>query len=82
MGVGGGVHLFKMKFMAEQKKICTRIAPSPTGAPHIGTAYIALFNYAFARHNGGRFLLRIEDTDRARCTAESERAILVSLRRW
>ena len=57
-----------------------RIAPSPTGAPHIGTAYIALFNYAFARRNGGRFLLRIEDTDRARCSPESERAILESLR--
>jgi len=58
----------------------TRIAPSPTGAPHIGTAYIALFNYVFARRNGGQFLLRIEDTDRARCTPESEQAILESLR--
>lgn len=58
----------------------TRIAPSPTGAPHIGTAYIALFNYAFAKRHGGRFLLRIEDTDRVRCTPESERAILEALR--
>ncbi|MBM4030614.1 MAG: glutamate--tRNA ligase [Planctomycetes bacterium] len=57
-----------------------RIAPSPTGDPHVGTAYMALFNYAFARQQGGRFILRIEDTDRARSTAESERAILASLR--
>ncbi|MDP2989171.1 MAG: glutamate--tRNA ligase [Kiritimatiellota bacterium] len=66
--------------MAESKPIRTRIAPSPTGAPHIGTAYSALFNYAFARRHGGRFLLRIEDTDRGRCTPESERAILEALR--
>jgi glutamyl-tRNA synthetase len=58
----------------------TRIAPSPTGDPHVGTAYQALFNYAFARRHGGRFILRIEDTDRARSTPESERAILESLR--
>ncbi|OPZ07313.1 MAG: Glutamate--tRNA ligase [candidate division BRC1 bacterium ADurb.BinA292] len=60
--------------------IRTRIAPSPTGDPHIGTAYIALFNYVFARRHGGRFLLRIEDTDRVRSTPESERAILAALR--
>jgi glutamyl-tRNA synthetase len=66
--------------MTESKPVRTRIAPSPTGAPHIGTAYIALFNYAFARRNGGQFLLRIEDTDQARCTPESERAILEALR--
>ena len=58
----------------------TRIAPSPTGDPHVGTAYIALFNYCFARQHGGQFLLRIEDTDQARSTAESEQAILDSLR--
>ncbi len=58
----------------------TRIAPSPTGDPHVGTAYIALFNMCFARAHGGQFILRIEDTDRARSTAESERAILDSLR--
>ncbi|MDP6525794.1 MAG: glutamate--tRNA ligase [Kiritimatiellia bacterium] len=57
----------------------TRIAPSPTGAPHIGTAYIALFNYAFAKSHGGQFILRIEDTDHVRSTAESEKAILDSL---
>jgi glutamyl-tRNA synthetase len=58
----------------------TRIAPSPTGDPHVGTAYIALFNMCFARAHGGQFLLRIEDTDQARSTAESEQAILDSLR--
>lgn len=57
----------------------TRVAPSPTGDPHVGTAYIALFNLAFARQHGGQFLLRIEDTDQARSTAESEQAILDSL---
>ena len=66
--------------MTESKPVRTRIAPSPTGAPHIGTAYIALFNYAFAKRAGGRFILRIEDTDRARCTQESEDAILEALR--
>ena len=58
----------------------TRIAPSPTGDPHVGTAYIALFNLCFARAHGGQFLLRIEDTDQARSTPESEQAILDSLR--
>ncbi len=57
-----------------------RIAPSPTGDPHVGTGYIALFNYAFAKQLGGRFLLRIEDTDQARSTKESEGAILEALR--
>ncbi len=58
----------------------TRVAPSPTGDPHVGTAYIALFNLCFAKAHGGQFLLRIEDTDQARSTAESEKAILDSLR--
>ncbi|MGO1626889.1 MAG: glutamate--tRNA ligase, partial [Halomonadaceae bacterium] len=58
----------------------TRIAPSPTGDPHVGTAYIALFNLCFARQHGGEFILRIEDTDRVRSTAESEQMILDSLR--
>ncbi len=56
-----------------------RVAPSPTGDPHVGTAYQALFNYAFARQNGGKFILRIEDTDQARSTRESEQMILESL---
>ncbi|TBW48622.1 glutamate--tRNA ligase [Marinobacter halodurans] len=58
----------------------TRIAPSPTGDPHVGTAYVALFNLCFARQHGGQFILRIEDTDQARSTAESERDILNALR--
>ena len=58
----------------------TRIAPSPTGDPHVGTAYIALFNLCFARQHGGQFVLRIEDTDQSRSTAESEQAIFDSLR--
>ena len=45
-----------------------RVAPSPTGDPHVGTAYMSLFNLGFARHTGGRFVLRIEDTDRERST--------------
>ena len=58
----------------------TRIAPSPTGDPHVGTAYIALFNYCFAKQQGGKFILRIEDTDQTRSTPESEQAIFDSLR--
>ncbi|MFT6791503.1 MAG: glutamyl-tRNA synthetase, partial [Cellvibrionaceae bacterium] len=58
----------------------TRIAPSPTGSPHVGTAYIALFNLCFARQHQGQFILRIEDTDQSRSNAESEQAIFDSLR--
>lgn len=58
----------------------TRIAPSPTGDPHVGTAYIALFNMCFARQHGGQFILRIEDTDLQRSTRESEQQIFDSLR--
>jgi len=57
-----------------------RFAPSPTGYLHIGGARTALFNYLFARHTGGRFLLRIEDTDRERSTPEAVKAILEGLR--
>ena len=60
--------------------IRTRIAPSPTGDPHVGTAYMALFNSVFSRSAGGQFILRIEDTDAARSTPESEQMILDSLR--
>lgn len=60
-------------------KVRTRVAPSPTGDPHVGTAYVALVNYCFARKHGGAFVLRIEDTDRSRSTRESEVAILASL---
>jgi len=58
----------------------TRIAPSPTGDPHVGTAYVALFNFALARRAGGQFILRIEDTDRQRSHPDSERMIFDSLR--
>ncbi len=58
----------------------TRIAPSPTGDPHVGTGYIALFNYCFAKKNGGQFVLRIEDTDQVRSTKQSEERILESLK--
>ena len=58
----------------------TRIAPSPTGDPHVGTGYIALFNMVFALHKGGQFILRVEDTDRARSSKKSEERILESLR--
>jgi glutamyl-tRNA synthetase len=57
-----------------------RIAPSPTGDPHVGTAYIGLINFIYARQRGGQFVLRIEDTDRARFVATSEQMIFDSLR--
>ena len=57
-------------------QVVTRIAPSPTGYMHVGTARTALFNWLYARGRGGRFLLRIEDTDRARSTPEATEAIL------
>lgn len=66
--------------MTAPRSVRTRVAPSPTGDPHVGTAYVALFNLAFARSQGGTFVLRIEDTDQARSTAASERMILDSLR--
>jgi glutamyl-tRNA synthetase len=59
--------------------IVTRFAPSPTGYLHIGGARTALFNWLFARHHGGKFLLRIEDTDRARSTDEATAAIFDGL---
>jgi glutamyl-tRNA synthetase len=59
--------------------IVTRFAPSPTGFLHIGGARTALFNWLYARHHGGRFLLRVEDTDRKRSTEEAKAAILDGL---
>jgi glutamyl-tRNA synthetase len=61
-------------------QVRTRFAPSPTGYLHIGGARTALFNYLFARHHGGRFILRIEDTDRERSTPEAIEAILDAMR--
>ncbi|HEY8004618.1 MAG TPA: glutamate--tRNA ligase [Phenylobacterium sp.] len=61
------------------RPVVTRIAPSPTGAMHIGTARTALFNWLYARHTGGKFLLRIEDTDRERSTREAVQVIFDGL---
>lgn len=63
-----------------ERRVRTRIAPSPTGDPHVGTAYIALFNLAFAAKNGGDFILRIEDTDQNRYTEGSEQMIFDALK--
>ena len=62
------------------KKIRTRIAPSPTGFLHLGTARTALYSWAFARHHGGEFVLRIEDTDVARSSDESVQQILDAMK--
>lgn len=62
------------------RKIRTRIAPSPTGFLHLGTARTALYSWAYARHFGGEFVLRIEDTDVARSTQDSVDQILASMR--
>src|SRR3982750_3341589 len=66
--------------MAENTKPVLRFAPSPTGMLHIGGARTALFNWLQARHTGGTFLLRIEDTDRERSTPENVEQILDALR--
>jgi len=66
--------------MTTSKKIRTRIAPSPTGHLHIGTARTALFNWFFARQNGGDFILRIEDTDLERSDKKFEKDIIESLK--
>ena len=55
--------------------VVTRFAPSPTGRLHVGNIRTALHNYLFARKNGGKFILRIDDTDRERSTTEFEQAI-------
>jgi len=60
-------------------QVVTRFAPSPTGFLHIGGARTALFSWLYARGRGGRFLLRIEDTDRERSTPEATQAILDGL---
>jgi glutamyl-tRNA synthetase len=65
--------------MTEKENVRTRFAPSPTGFLHIGGARTALFSWLYARHNGGKFILRIEDTDQVRSTEVSTRAILDAL---
>jgi glutamyl-tRNA synthetase len=62
------------------RPVRVRIAPSPTGDPHIGTAYIALFNYVFAQKHNGQFIVRIEDTDQSRFRKDSEAMILDCLK--
>src|SRR5689334_25426007 len=62
------------------RPVRVRIAPSPTGDPHVGTAYIALFNYVFAKKERGQFVLRIEDTDQPRARRDSEQMIFDALR--
>ena len=69
-----------MSASIEPSAVVTRFAPSPTGFLHIGGARTALFNWLFARAHGGKFLLRIEDTDRARSTKEAIDAILEGMR--
>ena len=66
--------------MEKREKIRVRIAPSPTGNLHIGTARTALFNWLFAKKNGGEFILRIEDTDIERSAKEYEDDIIAGLK--
>lgn len=61
-------------------EVRTRIAPSPTGDPHLGTLYIAIFNLIFAKHHKGKFLLRIEDTDQTRSLSQFEKNIFKALK--
>jgi glutamyl-tRNA synthetase len=68
------------RLSASQKPVVTRFAPSPTGMLHIGNARTGLFSWLFARHHGGKALLRIEDTDKARSTEEAIAVILDGLR--
>ena len=65
--------------MTDARPLRLRFAPSPTGYLHVGGARTALFNWLLARRTGGQFLLRIEDTDKARSTDDSTRAIFEGL---
>ncbi len=65
--------------MSQESQVVTRIAPSPTGDPHVGTAYMSLFDYVFAKKHNGKFILRIEDTDQKRYDAASEQQVIKSL---
>jgi glutamyl-tRNA synthetase len=64
----------------EPEQVRVRFCPSPTGNPHVGVVRTALFNWAFARHFGGTFVFRIEDTDSARDSEESYQAMVEALR--
>jgi glutamyl/glutaminyl-tRNA synthetase len=83
MGIAGLPHALQPRIIGrpmQATNIVTRFAPSPTGYLHVGGARTALFNWLFSRHSGGRFLLRIEDTDLARSTEEATRQLLEDLR--
>ena len=67
--------------VTDTDNVRVRVAPSPTGMPHVGLAFTALFNYLFAKKHGGRMILRIDDTDRERCRHRSEEQI-TSYLRW
>src|SRR4051812_43677447 len=66
--------------MTDTPTVRVRFCPSPTGTPHVGLVRTALFNWVYARHTGGTFVFRIEDTDAARDSAESYAALLDALR--
>ena len=81
IGMDGGELATIRDMMSEQpEKVVTRFAPSPTGFLHVGGARTALFNWAYARAHGGQFILRIEDTDKARSTAEATKAIIADMK--
>ena len=69
-----------MEKITSSSVVRTRIAPSPTGIAHVGTAYMAVFNYAFAKQHGGQFIIRTEDTDRVRFVEGAEQVIFDSMR--
>jgi glutamyl-tRNA synthetase len=75
-----GLEKSRVSASPEPSRVVTRFAPSPTGFLHIGGARTALFNWLYARHHGGRFLLRIEDTDKARSTQAAIDAILEGMK--
>ena len=71
----------KPEIKTDKKLVVTRIAPSPTGDPHVGTAYMSLFDYVYAKQNNGTFILRLEDTDQKRYNETSEARVLEALTR-
>lgn len=70
----------QLYYTSKHMEVRVRIAPSPTGSPHIGTAWQALFDYVFAKKNNGKFILRVEDTDRERYVPESVEQIYETLK--
>src|SRR5579862_9636956 len=72
----GGVPAEQIPCATPMSTVVTRFAPSPTGLLHIGGVRTALFSWLYARHNGGKFILRVEDTDRERSTDEAVKVIL------